>query len=379
MSIQCQGRQIECSNLELTQRQLATLSSCRNQRKSNVPQPDPDQAAKETAELEAKAEAEAAKRRMESQRLAGERIKLELMEKQAQLAAKPDLDDTDGLDPESEFSAWRLRELQRIKREWEKDALREEEEEERRKREAMTEEERLAVDSARADKTRKEKDENRGKMGFLDKYYHKGAFFQDLDIVNKRDYSGPTEGAIDKSTLPKLMQKRDYGKRGQSKYTHLAAEDTSRSGLISRGGPSSTTGGCFHCGATDHMKKDCPVLTAERQQEQEQRHQQRPRDAGFNGKSRYQDADAPGRSRDAGWQARPRREADDPRGRSRSPPPRPPRDSEGPRYSRPHPRDGGSDSLPTQSSAAPVIDRWAMRQEQEKQKDVEMEEGETIP
>ena len=29
----------------------------------------------------------------------------------------PDVDDTDGIDPEGEFEAWRLRELARIKRE----------------------------------------------------------------------------------------------------------------------------------------------------------------------------------------------------------------------------------------------------------------------
>lgn len=29
----------------------------------------------------------------------------------------PDVDDTDGLDPETEFEAWRLRELIRLKRE----------------------------------------------------------------------------------------------------------------------------------------------------------------------------------------------------------------------------------------------------------------------
>lgn len=33
----------------------------------------------------------------------------------------PDVDDTDGLDPEAEFEAWKLRELMRIKRD--KEAL----------------------------------------------------------------------------------------------------------------------------------------------------------------------------------------------------------------------------------------------------------------
>ena len=43
-------------------------------------------------------------------------------EKEAEV---PDVDDTDGQDPEGEFEAWRLRELARIKRDKE-DALRRE-------------------------------------------------------------------------------------------------------------------------------------------------------------------------------------------------------------------------------------------------------------
>ena len=42
----------------------------------------------------------------------------------------PDLDDTDGVDPEGEFEAWRLRELARIKRDKEEDLRREKEREE---------------------------------------------------------------------------------------------------------------------------------------------------------------------------------------------------------------------------------------------------------
>lgn len=62
----------------------------------------------------------------------------------------------------------------------------------------------------------------------MQKYYHKGAFYQDEEL-NKRDYNLPTlEDKADKSVLPSVLQKRmgTFGRRAQSKWTHLTAEDT---------------------------------------------------------------------------------------------------------------------------------------------------------
>jgi microfibrillar-associated protein 1 len=60
---------------------------------------------------------------------------------------------------------------------------------------------------------------------FMQKYYHKGAFYQDSnDEIFKRDYNLPTPMEMqDKSNLPMILQKRkgNFGKKGQSKYTHL--------------------------------------------------------------------------------------------------------------------------------------------------------------
>jgi microfibrillar-associated protein 1 len=85
------------------------------------------------------------------------------------------VDDTDHLDPAAEFEAWRLRELSRLLRDKQAEAERDIEREEIERRRAMPEEQRLREDMEYADGTRaKEK----GQMGFLQKYYHKGAFHQ---------------------------------------------------------------------------------------------------------------------------------------------------------------------------------------------------------
>lgn len=88
----------------------------------------------------------------------------------------PDVDDTDGLDPEGEFEAWRLRELARIKRDKEAALARELEREEIERRRALPEEQRLKEDLERAEKLRAEKP--KGAQKFLQKYWHKGAFHQ---------------------------------------------------------------------------------------------------------------------------------------------------------------------------------------------------------
>jgi microfibrillar-associated protein 1 len=61
----------------------------------------------------------------------------------------------------------------------------------------------------------------------MQKYYHKGAFFNDEEIL-ERDYNQPTlEDKFDKSSLPAVMQVKRFGRSGQTKWTHLSKEDTS--------------------------------------------------------------------------------------------------------------------------------------------------------
>ena len=77
------------------------------------------------------------------------------------------------------FSAWKFRELQRLKRDREAREAEEAEQAERDRRRAMTEEQRLE-DLKLNPRILTNKSE-KGKMKFLQKYYHKGAFYMDQE------------------------------------------------------------------------------------------------------------------------------------------------------------------------------------------------------
>ena len=122
-----------------------------------------------------------------------------------------------------EYEAWKLRELARVRK-----ALVEKEqflieEKEKERRSQMSDMEIRALDS----KTGKY-EKKKASMKFLQKYYHKGAFFQDSeDAVLKRDVSAPTgTDKIDKSNLPSVLQVKNFGRSGRTKYTHLVDQDT---------------------------------------------------------------------------------------------------------------------------------------------------------
>ena len=70
----------------------------------------------------------------------------------------------------------------------------------------------------------------------MQKYYHKGAFFQDTnkfgvseyDEIFNRDFGGATlDDNYDKSSMPEVMQVKKFGHSGRTKYTHLKDQDTS--------------------------------------------------------------------------------------------------------------------------------------------------------
>jgi len=142
------------------------------------------------------------------------------------------LDDNDEKNEAEEYELWKIRELKRIKRDKEERVARQKEMEWILQRRAMTEEERLA-DDKRLDEQAAKKDEAK-QFNFLQKYYHRGGFFQDKAAKGEeplylRDYHEPLEEEkFDKQLLPAAMQLRrgQFGKKGQVKHTHLTEVDT---------------------------------------------------------------------------------------------------------------------------------------------------------
>ncbi|PPQ63210.1 hypothetical protein CVT24_005755 [Panaeolus cyanescens] len=298
----------------------------------------------DSEEAQRKREEEAEERRKQSHDLVAMSIKRELAEKEKE-SEIPDVDDTDGLDPAAEFEAWRLRELERIKKEKEDEVAREKEREEIERRRAMPEEQRLKEDLERAQKLREEKP--KGQQKFLQKYWHKGAFHQDEEILKRHDFTEATESTVDVSLLPKVMQVKNFGKRSRTKYTHLLDQDTTAGvggfggvGSVKAGGSNIEGGGCFLCGGP-HMKKDCPQNPAPGLRPSgpsDEKH--RDRDEGY--RNRDRNPDNYSRNRDEGYRDRGDRDRDRDRDRyrdrDRDRRPRDDRDREYSRRSRSPPR-----------------------------------------
>ncbi|KAJ5764327.1 hypothetical protein N7533_003008 [Penicillium manginii] len=147
------------------------------------------------------------------------------------------IDDRDGLDPEAEYAAWKLRELKRVKREREAIEEAEKEREEIERRRNLTAEERDAEDREFISKQKEEREATRGETGFMQKYFHKGAFFGgDLERegVDQRNVMGRRfADDVNRETLPQYMQIRDMtklGKKGRTRYRDLKSEDTGNFG-----------------------------------------------------------------------------------------------------------------------------------------------------
>mmetsp|Transcript_18439 Transcript_18439/g.38613 ORF Transcript_18439/g.38613 Transcript_18439/m.38613 type:complete len:372 (-) Transcript_18439:1873-2988(-) len=146
-------------------------------------------------------------------------------------------DDEDHTDQEEEeHQKWRLRELMRMIRDRDEKLKRLKEKDEREERRKLTEVERQDEDQDRAARD-EESRKNRPKMAYLQKYYHKGAFFMEKDEkgyhepIYDRNFLEPTaEEKFDKALLARPMQVRrgQLGMAGRSKYTHLVDQDTTR-------------------------------------------------------------------------------------------------------------------------------------------------------
>ena len=171
-----------------------------------------------------------------------------------------EVDDTDGLDPEAEYAAWKLRELKRIKREREAIAEREKDAEEIERRKNLTEEERKAEDDAFLAKQKEER-KGRGQMAYMQKYYHKGAFYQDdakAEGLERREIMGAKYADdVNRELLPQALQIRDMtkiGKKGATKYRDLKTEDTGKWGEFGDRRPGK--GGFGGFGADERFRPD---------------------------------------------------------------------------------------------------------------------------
>jgi microfibrillar-associated protein 1 len=170
------------------------------------------------------------RRRIETKQIVIEEIQKN--KKNIELGANnADIDIDDQINEAEEYEAWKVREMSRIKKNRD-DALLKEKEEVKRVRN-MTEEERRdwKKDNPKPSQLSKKK------WRFMQKYYHKGAFFQSsaddraandgTDNILARDFSAPTgEDKMDKTILPKVMQVKHFGRSGRTKWSHLVKEDT---------------------------------------------------------------------------------------------------------------------------------------------------------
>ena len=111
--------------------------------------------------------------------------------------------DDDDPDDDMELQRWKYRELKRLKRDKEERIKWDKEQAEVERRRTMTDDE-IAADNMLHPKDEKIK----GQMRFLQKYYHRGAYYQDdEEEVWKRDFAAPTgeDKTVDRTLLPKVL------------------------------------------------------------------------------------------------------------------------------------------------------------------------------
>uniref|UniRef100_A0A8C2D102 Microfibril associated protein 1 n=1 Tax=Cyprinus carpio TaxID=7962 RepID=A0A8C2D102_CYPCA len=164
-------------------------------------------------ELEIEAKKQVEERRRYTLKIVEEEAKKEYEENKRTLAALDGLD-TDGENEEEEYEAWKVRELKRIKRDREDREAIEKEKAEIERFRTLTEEERRA--ELRTNGKVVTNKATKGKYKFLQKYYHRGAFF----LVSNEDLLTHT------GHFNFTFKVKNFGRSGRTKYTHLVDQDT---------------------------------------------------------------------------------------------------------------------------------------------------------
>lgn len=206
-----------------------------------VPKAERDTIAeRERLEAEERAIEEMAKRRIEERKVETRQMVIAEIRKEEEIqknletdANVEDVDTDDEVNEAEEYEAWKVREIARIKRDREDREAMIKEREEIDKVRNMTEDERREWER----RNPKPLAQPKQKWRYMQKYFHKGAFFQSdaddssataaSDNIYTRDFSAPTgEDKLDKTVLPKVMQVKHFGRSGRTKWTHLVNEDT---------------------------------------------------------------------------------------------------------------------------------------------------------
>ena len=224
-----------------------------------------EKAARAEEAKEKKKEEEKKMKAMETQIAVAEVLRMEregedkdVTEEQTDLAGIPQVDEEDDKFPyvESEgYRMWEEREIMRLVDEaLEKSKAKNEirMKEEKKRMAKMTDRERMDEDETLMENAKRQGKDKKGEGGpkFLQRYQHKGAFYMDedkmdADDVRLKDYHLQASGDsanVDVKKLPKVMQVRNFGRKGQSKYSTIKEQDTSGDGGMAYRGMEASKG-----------------------------------------------------------------------------------------------------------------------------------------
>lgn len=139
-------------------------------------------------------------------------------------------------DPDEEFELWKIRELKRLKRDRDAETKLEFEREGVEARKKMTDAQVLRERREEARRARQEGEQDDStktrSLKPMQRYYHKGAFFQDKmeELSKNHDWNAPTgaDNWFNRTTGPESLKTKRYGASASTKGGSLKDQDTTR-------------------------------------------------------------------------------------------------------------------------------------------------------